>query len=239
MNILVFILIFIIIIFAFFGFNHGQKGTDDLDFMVNKISWDLQSSIRISLKDKIIYIDPYKVKEKVKSDMVLITHAHQDHLSVNDLKMVANPYSKIIAPANCANGMKEAGFSLYKAVKPGDNLMVDDFKIEVVPAYNPGKHYHPKSNQWVGYVLDINGIKIYHPGDTGRIPEMKKITCDIAFMPLGQTYTMNSVQEAVDAILDVKAKIAIPFHYGYAEGKKEDAQKFQQLLKGKVKVIIK
>ncbi|MCK4836639.1 MAG: MBL fold metallo-hydrolase, partial [Candidatus Aminicenantes bacterium] len=96
-----------------------------------------------------------------------------------------------------------------------------------------------KENQWVGYILTIDGIRIYHAGDTERIPEMKNFSCDIALLPLGQTYTMNSVKEAAEAAIDVKAKIAIPIHYGLYEGKTQDAVEFQNILKDKIKVIIK
>jgi L-ascorbate metabolism protein UlaG (beta-lactamase superfamily) len=108
-----------------------------------------------------------------------------------------------------------------------------------VPAYNVVKtNYHPKGNKWVGYILTIDGVKIYHAGDTERIPEMQEFTCDIVMLPLGQTYTMNSVEEAAEATLDVQAKIAIPIHYGMYEGTVEDAKKFQELLKNKVQVVI-
>ena len=99
--------------------------------------------------------------------------------------------------------------------------------------------FHPKANNWVGYLLTIDGVKIYHFGDTERIPEMKNIVCDIALLPLGQKYTMNSVQEAADAALDARAKIAIPIHYGLYEGKAADADAFAALLKGKITVVIK
>jgi L-ascorbate metabolism protein UlaG (beta-lactamase superfamily) len=119
-------------------------------------------------------------------------------------------------------------------------MNIDGILIEAVPAYNIVKtNFHPKANNWVGYILTIDKIRIYHTGDTERIPEMKNMACDIILLPLGQTYTMNSVEEAAEATLDVKAKIAIPIHFGLYEGKAEDAQKFQALLKVKVKVIIK
>jgi L-ascorbate metabolism protein UlaG (beta-lactamase superfamily) len=90
----------------------------------------------------------------------------------------------------------------------------------------------------VGYIVEIDGVKVYHAGDTERIPEMKNIDCDIALLPLGQTYTMNSVEEAAEAALDTGAEVAIPIHYGMYEGTKEDAEKFKELLDGKMKVVI-
>jgi L-ascorbate metabolism protein UlaG (beta-lactamase superfamily) len=112
-------------------------------------------------------------------------------------------------------------------------------RIETLPAYNIKKtQFHPRSAGHVGYVLTIDGVRIYHAGDTERIPEMKELNCDIALLPLGQTYTMNSVNEAAQAALDTKAKIAIPMHYDMYEGTPQDAERFKKLLEGKVRVEI-
>jgi len=122
---------------------------------------------------------------------------------------------------------------------PWEKREIKGLAIESVPAYNIQKtRFHPKKNNWLGYIITIDGIRIYHVGDSERIPEMKKLQCDIAFVPLGQTYTMNSVEEAANAVLDVGASIAIPIHYGLYEGTGDDAIEFQKLLNGKVKVII-
>jgi L-ascorbate metabolism protein UlaG (beta-lactamase superfamily) len=116
---------------------------------------------------------------------------------------------------------------------------VGNIQIEAVPAYNIVKtNYHPKEKKYVGYIITVEGVRIYHAGDTERIPEMKEFTCDIVLLPLGQTYTMNTVEEAAEAALDVKAKFAIPIHYGMYEGKMEDAIKFAELLKDKIQVVI-
>jgi len=124
-------------------------------------------------------------------------------------------------------------------VVPGQSITVGGINIKTVPAYNTVKNDHPKDKKWVGYVLTLGDLKIYHPGDTNRIPEMKSISCDIAFMPLGQTYTMQNVEEAVAAVIDVKAKIAIPIHYGIYEGDEKNAVLFKQLLNDKVVTVIK
>ncbi len=124
-------------------------------------------------------------------------------------------------------------------MNPGDELKLDNIFVDAVRAYNVGKNYHPKKQNHLGFVITIDGIRIYHAGDTNRIPEMKDIICDIALVPLGQTYTMDSVEEAVEVVKDVKAKIAIPFHYGTYEGSKKDADIFKDLLNGFTEVIIK
>ncbi|HNV53360.1 MAG TPA: MBL fold metallo-hydrolase, partial [Tenuifilaceae bacterium] len=90
----------------------------------------------------------------------------------------------------------------------------------------------------VGYLLNLCNVWLYHTGDTELIPEMKNIKCDIIMLPLGQTYTMNSVEDAVQAVLDTSASVAIPVHYGIYEGSDDDALKFKEMLKDKAEVII-
>jgi L-ascorbate metabolism protein UlaG (beta-lactamase superfamily) len=99
-------------------------------------------------------------------------------------------------------------------------------------------NYHPKENNWIGYIIDVDGVLVYHAGDTERIPEMRNMIVDIALLPLGQTYTMNSVEEAAEAAIDINPSIAVPIHYGMYEGSVEDALKFKELLAGKVEVVI-
>lgn len=206
---------------------------------LEKISWFGQAAIKIEHDGKNIYIDPYRMPESDIASMVLITHSHQDHLSPEDLQMVAPKNTPIVCPESCEEQIRELGYHNLTTVSPGSKVVVEGIKIEAVPMYNIVKtNYHPKSNAWTGFILDIGDKRIYHSGDTERIPEMKDIDCDIVMLPLGQTYTMNSVEEAVEAALDTGADIAIPIHYGLYEGTEADAQKFHQLLQGKLEVVI-
>ncbi len=208
--------------------------------MVDKIHWLGQAAIKIAAFDQIIYIDPFHIHEKDSADIILITHSHSDHLSPEDISKISSPNTIIIAPEDCLAKIKNIPREKTIISEPGFKKQVRGILIEAVPAYNIIKtNFHPKENQWVGYILTIDGIRIYHAGDTERIPEMKNFSCDIALLPLGQTYTMNSVKEAAEAAIDVKAKIAIPIHYGLYEGKTQDAVEFQNILKDKIKVIIK
>ncbi len=208
--------------------------------MVKNISWFDQASIKINTGQQVVYIDPVyleppKGQSLKKADIILITHQHGDHFSEKDISKIITTKTKIIAPKGC-NERIRGSFSrdLTKFSIPGMNTTIEGVKIEAVPAYNIKKNqFHPKSNQWVGYIITVNGIKIYHAGDTERIPEMKDFICDIALLPLGQTYTMNSVEDAAQSALDVKASMAIPMHYGMYEGTEADANKFVSLLKGK------
>ena len=110
-------------------------------------------------------------------------------------------------------------------------------KIEIVPAYNINKKYHPKENGWLGFIIDINGECIYHSGDTDLIPEMEGINADIALLPVSGTYVMTA-DEAVKAALVIKPGLAIPMHYGALVGDEEDARKFEKALQGKVEVKV-
>lgn len=212
---------------------------DPIQKMVENIRWYGQSSIRIETSGKFIYIDPYLVTDKEPAELIFITHSHGDHFSIDDIRKIANNNTKIYAPKDCCQKLISEGIVNCKAVAPGQTLNIDGIKVKIVPAYNIAKNFHAKEKKFVGYLLTVDGVKIYHPGDTERIPEMKDIKCDIAFMPLGQTYTMQNVEEAVNAVLDVQAKVAIPFHYGMYEGAVNDAKLFKDLLKDKVTVVIK
>ena len=211
----------------------------DPDSFVQNITWYGQSAIKIKTIDKIIYIDPFRIQERDSADIILITHDHKDHFDPASIAKISTGETVIIAPASCKISIEKTGVKNLVLMAPWEKREVKGFAIESVPAYNIQKtRFHPKKNNWLGYIITIDGIRIYHVGDSERIPEMKKLQCDIVFMPLGQTYTMNSVEEAANAVLDVGASIAIPIHYGLYEGTSDDAIEFQKLLKGQVKVII-
>ena len=208
----------------------------NVEKVVESMHWLGQASYKIVNK-KIIYIDPFELKKADKADIIFITHSHFDHLDKDSLAKILTPNTYVFGPQLVADELKDRKIQV---VKPGDKIKVEGIEVEVVPAYNVVKtKFHPKEKGFVGYILNIDGVRIYHSGDTERIPEMKNFNVDIALLPMGQTYTMSGPLEASEAALDTKAKIAIPMHYGKAEGKEADALKFQELLKGKIKVIIK
>jgi L-ascorbate metabolism protein UlaG (beta-lactamase superfamily) len=211
----------------------------DPDSFVQNITWYGQSAIKIKTIDKIIYIDPFRIQGRDSADIILITHDHKDHFDPISIAKISTCETVVIAPVSCKISIEKTGVKNLVLMAPREKREVMGLTIESVPAYNIKKtRFHPKKNNWLGYIITIDGIRIYHVGDSERIPEMKKMQCDIAFVPLGQTYTMNSVDEAANAVLDVGASIAIPIHYGLYEGTGDDAIEFQKLLNEKVKVII-
>lgn len=201
--------------------------------MVKNIQWLGHDTFKISA-DKNIYIDPFKIKNKDSADLILITHGHHDHCSPDDIAKITGPNTMIITPPSCAEKIK----GNIKVVKRQDNIEINGVDIEVVPAYNVDKKYHPKTADGVGYIINIKGVRIYHAGDTDRIPEMKGFRkIGIALLPVSGKYVMDP-DEAALAAMDIKPHIAIPMHYGTIIGSVSDAQKFAQALKGKVEVII-
>lgn len=207
--------------------------------MAEGIQWLGQATVRIQNGQNIIYIDPYQIEKPEKADIIFISHAHSDHFSPNDIAKLCGENTVLVFPATMDDTAKTLHIP-YILAKPYEKMEIKSVQVEPVPAYNVVKNnFHPKSNQWLGYILTIDSVKIYHTGDTERIPEMKTMHADIILIPLGQTYTMNSVNEAAACTQDVGAKIAIPIHYGLYEGSEKDALKFKELLKDKVDVMVK
>jgi L-ascorbate metabolism protein UlaG (beta-lactamase superfamily) len=186
-----------------------------------------------------------RVPEK-DADVILITHDHFDHCSIDDIRKLANQQAVIIAAKMCRAKIDNFKSEVAKIIyfMPGDKIKVNNASIEAVPAYNvnkfraPGIVFHPKEMGYVGYVIEIDKIRIYHAGDTDFIPEMNNLgRIDIAMLPIGGTYTMN-VEEAVEAVRTIKPKYTIPMHYGSIVGSEKDAEKFEQLASAYTKVVL-
>lgn len=184
------------------------------------------------LGENIIYTDPFKLeKNYYDADIILITHSHYDHFSEEDIIKVKKEDTKIIITDDLYERTMELGFSKENifVVVPNQEFKINNIKIKTVSAYNVNKQFHPKTNNWVGYILEINDIKYYIAGDTDINEENKRISCDVAFVPVGGTYTMNG-KEAATLVNEIKPKIAIPVHYGSIVGTKEDAIEFKENL---------
>lgn len=210
--------------------------------MLDNIEVLCHSAIRIN-KGKTIYIDPFHLEKKYNdADIILITHSHYDHFSEEDIQKVKKDDTKIYITNDLFEKAKVLGFSEDKiiGVNPNETYNEQDIEIKTIRAYNTNKQFHPKENNWVGYILKIQGITYYIAGDTDITEENKKVKCDVAFVPVGGTYTMTA-EEASKLINEIKPKIAVPIHYGEIVGTKEDGQEFvKELEKGiEGKILIK
>lgn len=189
------------------------------------------SSIRLN-KGKVIYFDPYKIERGFgDADFIFITHSHYDHFSEIDINKVKKDTTKIVLTADAVERAERLGFKSQNIIKvlPNSEFYFGDLKVKTVPAYNINKNYHPKENNWVGYIIEIYGVKYYIAGDTDNLEELKKVECDVAFLPVGGTYTMTA-EEAANLANNIRPKVAVPIHYGTIVGTKKDAENFIYLL---------
>lgn len=207
--------------------------------MLENVDVLCHSSIRIN-KEKIIYIDPFKIDKNYKdADLIFITHDHYDHYSEDDIDKVKKDETVFIVPEELLTKLLVRGYNKNNiiTVEPNMQYMVEGIKFETIPAYNINKQFHPKENEWVGYVIEIKGIRYYIAGDTDITEENKKVKCDVAFIPVGGTYTTD-FKEAAQLVNEIKPKIAVPTHYGSVVGTKQDATDFVRLLHPIIKGII-
>lgn len=199
--------------------------------MLENVEVLCHSSIRIN-KDKVIYIDPFKIdKHYNNADIIFITHDHYDHYSEEDIDKVRKEGTIFIVPEELLTKLLVKGYNKNDiiTVEPNKQYMIQGIKFETIPAYNTNKAFHPKENEWVGYIIEIKGIRYYIAGDTDITEENKKVKCDVAFVPVGGTYTMD-FKEAAQLINEIKPKIAVPTHYGDIVGTEQDATDFIRLL---------
>ena len=207
-----------------------------MDIKGVKIEFLGHSGFLISYKDEKIYIDPYETSNNLpKADLILITHSHYDHCSMQDLEKITKDGTTIIVPPDAQSKITKVDGINMQIIEVGDELSYKDIKIGTIPAYNKRKEYHPKKEGWIGYVLKFENLIIYHAGDTDKIEEMKKLTGHgkdgnefVALLPVSGKYVMDADEPAQAAVL-IKPTLAIPMHYGSGVGTIEDALKFVEL----------
>jgi L-ascorbate metabolism protein UlaG (beta-lactamase superfamily) len=213
-----------------------------LDYHGLKITWLGHDSFRIK-NGKTIMIDPFKLGPVTdKADILLISHEHFDHLSLDDIKKIVNENTTIVTIPAVKKELSSLKVKEIKAGKPGYKLKIGDVSIELVPAYNlnkfrePGKVFHPKEDGKAGFIIGMKGLRIYHAGDTDVVPEMKGLKPDIALLPVSGTYVMTA-EEAAQATRMIEPKLVIPMHYGTIVGSEQDAHKFKQLVTCEVHIL--
>ncbi len=207
------------------------------------ISINTHSSIRLETsRGTVIYVDPYGFEtEPHDADLILITHTHFDHFSPEDIAKVRMPHTVFVFPGCHMMKFIMAGFTDEDAafLEPYEKAMpLPGIEIETVPAYNVSKGYHPEDEGWMGYVVDVDGKRVYIAGDTDDLPENRKITCDIALVPVGGTYTMDA-REAAAFVNALKPAVAIPEHYGTVAGSASDGKAFAKLVDPSIQVVFK
>lgn len=191
-------------------------------------------------KGEVIYFDPFKIEKNYNdADVIFITHDHYDHYSEEDIDKVIKEETIIVAPEDLLTKLLKKGFERDNMVlvTPNQKYTVKGIEFQTIPAYNVNKQFHPKANEWVGYVLKIEGVTYYIAGDTDITEENKKVKCDVAFVPVGGTFTMD-YKEAAELINEIKPRIAVPTHYGSIVGEKSDGISFSKLVSPEIEVEV-
>lgn len=210
--------------------------------LTKNIAVNAQSSIRIADgSGKVIYFDPFKITDSSNdADIIFITHEHFDHFSPDDIAKVVSDRTVFAAPASMEKTVLSSGISGDRLVtlEPGDKTEVCGIPVEAIPAYNPNKKFHPRSNNWLGYIVTIDEQRVYVAGDTDATPEAKSVSCDIAMIPIGGTFTMD-FHEAAEYIKELRPETVIPTHYGSVVGSADDGESFKNLVGNSSEVIFK
>ena len=207
--------------------------------MLENIEVLCHSSIRIN-KEKVIYIDPFKINKNYNdADIIFITHDHYDHYSEEDIDKVIKEDTTIVISKDLLKKLLKKGINKNAIIvaEPNKEYETQGINFNTIPAYNINKKFHPKENNWLGYIITINNVKYYVAGDTDITDENRKVKCDVAFVPVGGTYTMD-FKEAARLINEIKPKIAVPIHYESIVGTEQDARNFINLLNSEIKGVI-
>ena len=197
------------------------------------VEWLGHASFKITGGNAVVYIDPWKIHESPHdASLILISHSHYDHYSADDVARVSGNETEIVASGDVVK-QQGAGTKL----KPGKSVEVGGVRVTAVAAYNPDKQFHPKFNDWLGFIIEIEGRQIYYAGDTDETAEMQSLSdIDLALLPVGGTYTMNA-EEAAEAVSHFKPKQALPYHWGDIVGGRLDAEQFLALADCQVEMI--
>ena len=193
----------------------------------------MHACIRIEMDGKEIQIDPVaKLGDRTvdyaampKADYIFVTHEHGDHYDAKSIKQLTGEKTQLVMNKRCADMygagkvMVRSALGTLRSAKNGDKLQLADISVEAVPAYNSTagrEQFHPKGRD-NGYILTIDGLRIYIAGDTEDIPEMSKIKdIDIAFLPCNQPFTMTP-EQLIRAAKVIKPKVLFPYHYGQTD----------------------
>jgi len=183
------------------------------------------ASVRMA-GERTIYVDPFQIGQNyLDADVIFITHSHHDHFSPEDIRLVKKQDTVLVLPPDSESLAAELGWHNTVTATAGMKEIVAGVSFVAVPAYNIGKPFHAKNRGWLGYIIEFGGLRVYVSGDTDVIPEMANHACDVAFLPVGGTYTMTAA-EAVEAVRLIKPKVAVPTHYGAVVGGPQDASAF-------------
>lgn len=201
--------------------------------MGTTLQWLGHAGFKICHEDTVIYVDPWKLKDSPHdASLVLVSHSHYDHYSPEDIARISGAETQLVASADVAAKEKNG-----RKITQGQTVDLGNVRVSGIAAYNPGKQFHPRANNWVGFVIEVGSKRIYYAGDTDLTDEMKSLKeIDVALLPVGGTFTMDAT-EAGEATKYIKPKRAIPYHWGDIVGSRADAEKFANTVECETKIL--
>lgn len=206
-----------------------------------------QSAIRIEgAGGTVAYFDPFSLtaaEAAHDADYVLITHAHYDHLSPEDYARVAGEKTVVVAPASMEREVAGLDAAATHLMSAGEKIELPGLCVEAVPAYNVEPErlgMHPRENGWLGYAVTLDGepTRYYVSGDTDQNPDNEVVSCDVALVPIGGTYTCDPRQAAA-FVNALRPRAVVPTHYGSIVGTYADFDAFAAAVDPAIEVIRK
>lgn len=201
--------------------------------LLDSLEWLGHAGFRLTAGRSTVYIDPYRVPDGPKADLILVTHGHYDHYSPQDVERLSHDETWLVAPAAVA----ERARGRVASIAPGEELELEPVpgvSVAAVAAYNTSKRdregrlFHPREAGCVGFDLNVRGERLYHSGDTDVIPEMDAVVgVDVALLPVSGTYVMTA-GEAAEAARRIQPRLAVPMHWGEHIGTRADAEAFTE-----------
>lgn len=192
--------------------------------------------IRFNKENKVIYVDPFNIKKEYNdADIIFITHSHYDHYSYKDIVKVIKDDTIMVVTTDLYEEVSKYCNAI--AVEPNKEYTVSGINFKTVWAYNSDNSFHPKESNWVGYIIRLEGNKYFIAGDTDITEDNKVVRCDVAFVPVGGTYTMNSTQ-AAKLVNIIGPAVAVPIHYGSIIGNEENALDFIEEVDGGTRIYM-
>ncbi len=216
--------------------SHSSIQADDLFFDPYNID---DKPLKVyDTKSKIFETCNGILSDKKVAKYVLITHSHFDHLSIEDINKVIDENTVIIATPDAKTAL-ETNFKDNNKffIRPNEAMELDGITISTFCSYNKNKDFHKKENGWVGYKVTTKDETFAVLGDTDFTDELKDLSCDILFIPIGGTYTMTA-SEAAEATNIIKPDIVVPSHYNSLVGSKKDEEEFLSKLDKNITPII-